>query len=113
MGWTSHNDDEVEHAMRGGDPVVVEDARVLREIAVPTEGGIAITIQVVPYSACQAGIQLTISPSHYFWPNEADSRKILQLIEACEKDEIKARAATAGIISADGMRVKSGGRMMS
>jgi len=111
VGWTEQEQGEVELAMRGGDPIVLNDARILREITVPTQAGLAITIQVVPYSACQGGIRLTISPSHFFWPNEADARKILQLIEGCERDETKARASAAGISTPDGMRIGPGGRM--
>ena len=118
VGWTKASEEEINCAMMNylpnagaNPPIYLHDARVLRELTVPTPQGIAISIQVVPYSACAAGVDLTLRQTHYFWPKGVDARKILSLIDTCEKDELKARANQAGITTPNGMRVGPDGRM--
>ena len=105
VGWTNLTDKEAFDHMQDGEPFILHDARVMREVNIPTPQGIVLSISVVPYAACREGIELPILATHYFWPEGADLEKLTEMIDKCKEDEVKTRAAAANIVTPDGMRV--------
>ena len=111
VGWTMHDHGEFRQMVANGDIMHIHDARILREVTMPTPKGLSITVQVIPYAACLGSCELEIIVTHYFFPNEADDKKLRELIGSCEQSEVVDRAHRGGIATPDGMRVGSSGRM--
>lgn len=119
-----HDLDALAKCVEEGELVILQSARHVKEVAIPTPQGIAVSIHISPYSICRTGIDLHIKITHYFVPQGIDQQKLEELIEACKRDELKHRieeaglstdqnvgAAAAAAATADGLRTGPGGRM--
>lgn len=110
VGWTIWDEDEFKKEAEARELVHIQDARILREVTIPTPQGLSITVQVIPYGACMAGCELKILVTHYFFPNKVDAKKLEELIAACKKSELADRAHRSGLSMARDGRVGPDGR---
>ena len=79
--------------------IMLEEARYLQTMHVPTPQGLAQSIQCVPIGLNRGPITMYTSVTSYYDPQqeEAGYKELLKQIELCEKNEAAHRARDAGI----------------
>ena len=115
VGKTQLDDDAIEAIGKSGGFLVLNECRTMRTILIPNpEGGIIMQNQMVPAAICRGAATIRIKPVSYIWPDEDDATMgpLMDQIKKCSQSELQHRAKEAGLVTPDGMRVPSGGRLV-
>lgn len=116
VGKTVLSEDELDDSIMMSRLIELNECRAMRTLLMPApQGGITQNELITPVSCARTGIRLKTRVLAYFWPdqNAALEEAFMGQIKQAEDAETQIRAARAGIVTADAMKVGPGGKLLS
>jgi hypothetical protein len=118
-GKTAMTDEELEAAANKNEVVLLEEARILQTMHIPTPQGIAQNIQFVPIGLNRGPIKVRTKVVFFYDPKQEENgyKEFAHQLEVCEKNEVEHRAKDAGIETPrgnlGGMKTGPSGKLIS
>lgn len=115
IGKSALTDEEIENVSKEHRYLVLEECRTLRTLLIPRPDGVVLQNQLLPAGMCRGAAKIRVKPASYHRPDEdpATLGPVLEQIKQCEASELKHRAKESGLVTADGVRVGPGGRLLT
>lgn len=115
-GKTDLSEEEIDLAIKERRTIALHECRAMRTILQPAgDGAISQSEMLSPLSIARAAMRVKVLPTAYFWPSEnaATNDVLMRKIKPVEAAELQHRAQEAGLVTPDGMKTGSGGRLIS